>query len=120
MQDDQIAAGLVGLLLVAVEVLAPVAGAVAAALAIRRRGRGARLAMAGCLVMLPGPIVAVLGTTVGLEPLMRAVGTSMAGHVLTALTLPFHLVGFGLILAGALSEPRQQPLPHSPTAVESH
>ncbi|MFE2552992.1 hypothetical protein ACFXGI_31240 [Streptomyces sp. NPDC059355] len=119
LQDDQMAAGLVGLLLVAVEILAPLAGAVAAALAIRRRGRNARLAMVGCLVMLPGPIVSTVGMAVGLEPLMRAVGTYMAGYVLTAMTLPFHLVGFGLILTGALSEPRQQPLPQSPKPVES-
>ncbi|MFE6841154.1 hypothetical protein [Streptomyces sp. NPDC057686] len=122
MQDDRIAAGLVGLLLVTLEILAPLAGAVVAALAIRRRGRNARLAMVGCLVMLPVPIISTLGTAVGLEPLMHSVGTYMAGHVLTAMTLPFHLVGFGLILAGALSGPRQPSLSQSPTAtaVGSH
>ncbi|MFB7981491.1 hypothetical protein [Streptomyces vinaceus] len=106
MHDDQMAAGIVGLLLTTVEILAPLAGAVVAALAIRRRGRNARLAMVGCLVMLPAPIVSTLGLTLALEPLVQSVGTFMAGHVLTAMTLPFHLVGLGLVLAGALSEPR--------------
>ncbi|MEV6735356.1 hypothetical protein [Streptomyces sp. NPDC051364] len=119
MHDDQIAAGLVGLLLIAVEILTPVVGALVAARAIRRRGRNARLAMAGCLVMLPGPIVSTVGMALGLEPLMRAVGIHMAAHVLTAMTLPFHLLGFGLILAGALSDPTQPSapsLPQSPPA----
>lgn len=111
LHDDQMAAGLVGLLLIAVEILVPLVGALAAARAIRRRGRNARLAMAGCLVMLPGPIVSTLGMTLGLEPLMRVVGTHMAAHVLTAMTLPFHLLGFGLILAGALSGPTQPSAP---------
>ncbi|MFD0369641.1 hypothetical protein [Streptomyces sp. NPDC127114] len=112
------AAATVGLLLFAVEVLTPVVGAVVAALAIRRRGRHARLAMAGCLVMLPGPIVSTIGLAVGLAPLMQAVGTYMAAHVLTAMTLPFHLVGFGLILAGAISAPTQPSgsAPQSPPA----
>ncbi|MFE2880630.1 hypothetical protein ACFXG6_34000 [Streptomyces roseus] len=108
------AAGLLGLLLTALEVLAPLAGAVVAALAIRRRGRNARLAMVGCLVMLPAPIVSALGVTVALEPLMQWVGTFMAGRVLTAVTLPFHLVGLGLVLAGALSEPKPTARPHAP------
>ncbi|MEU9181989.1 hypothetical protein AB0C90_35180 [Streptomyces sp. NPDC048550] len=120
MPDDQIAAGLVGLLFIAVEIVTPLVGALVAARAFRRRGRNARLAMTGCLVMLPGPIVSTLGMAVGLEPLMHVVGTYMAPHVLTAMTLPFHLVGFGLILAGALSDPPSAPsLPQPPLAVDA-
>ncbi|MFB6615573.1 hypothetical protein ACFCV9_15360 [Streptomyces sp. NPDC056367] len=114
MHDNQMAAGLVGLLLMAIAVLTPVAGAVMAALAIRRRGRNARLAMVGCLVMLPGPVVSTLGMLVGLGPLMDALGPYMAPHVIAAMALPFHLVGFGLVLAGALSDPKQPSTPSLP------
>ncbi|MQS13672.1 hypothetical protein F7Q99_15675 [Streptomyces kaniharaensis] len=106
--QDQVAAGLVGLLLDSIQVLVPLVGAVVAAVAIRRRGRNARLALAGCLVMLPGPIVSVLVPALGWETIIRVFGPFMANNVLSAIALPFHLVGFGLLLAGALAAPTPQ------------
>ncbi|MBV6698638.1 hypothetical protein KV557_16150 [Kitasatospora aureofaciens] len=108
---DTLVAGLVSLLLTVLEVLAPLVGAVVAATYIRRRGRNARLAFVGCLVMTPGPIITTLVMAFGLEPLIRAVGTLAATSVLSAIPLPFHLVGLGLIVAGALTAPTPQPTP---------
>ncbi|MDH6122485.1 hypothetical protein [Kitasatospora sp. GAS204B] len=103
---DQLAAGLTGLLLFAIKTLAPLVGAVVAALAIRRRGRNARLAFAGCLVMLPEPILSTFGPALWSGSLIRGLGPLMVSNVLTVIVLPFQLVGFGLLLAGALSAPR--------------
>ncbi|WP_371500756.1 hypothetical protein OG871_28925 [Kitasatospora sp. NBC_00374] len=113
---DTATAGLVQLILTAVAVLAPLGGAIVAAVFIRRRGLNARLAMAGCLVMLPGPMVVTVGSVVGLEPLVDAFGPATAYSMLSAVTVPFHLIGLGLVLAGALVAPAAERLP-APEAI---
>ncbi len=102
---DQLSAGLLALLFTSVEILTPLAGAIVAATFIRRRGRNARLALIGCLVMLPGPIVSGLVMALGMDTLIRVFGPLMAQSVLSAIGVPFYLVGFGLVLAGALTAP---------------
>lgn len=121
MHDNPTSAAAVDLILLAVHVLVPLSGAVMSALAIRRRGRNARLALAGCLVMAPTPIVSSLALAFGMGPLMQAVGPSMAAPVLTMVLMPFHLAGFGLLLAGALSGPAQSPTqPSAPLEAADH
>ncbi|MEU6238668.1 hypothetical protein [Kitasatospora sp. NPDC047058] len=102
---DSTSAGLFGLVLNGTEVLMPLAGAIVAATFIRRRGRNARLAMFGCLVMLPGPILLPVGYAVAFDALADTFGPHMVAYVLSALMLPFHLIGTGLVLAGALTGP---------------
>ncbi|MFD0277736.1 hypothetical protein ACFVHB_28015 [Kitasatospora sp. NPDC127111] len=119
---DSASAHLFGLALNGIEILMPLVGAIVAATHLRRRGRNARLAVIGCLVMLPGPIVLPVGLTVGFDALSDAFGPSAAMYVLSAISLPFHLIGFGLLLAGALSEPAAPvpafgPPPSAPWAV---
>ncbi|MFE6745337.1 hypothetical protein ACFVGM_05735 [Kitasatospora purpeofusca] len=97
--------GLVHLFIAAVSVLAPLIGAVVAGTFVRRRGRNARLAMIGCLVTAPGPIVLVLGTGLGLDTVFAGVEPLVALSVVSAIATLFHLVGFVLILVGALTDP---------------
>ncbi|GAA1248154.1 hypothetical protein GCM10009665_43820 [Kitasatospora nipponensis] len=110
MTDIQRAA-LLSLLLSGIATLTPLVGAIVAAVFVRRRGRNARLALAGCLVMLAGPIVSFLGMALGLDALMRAFGPLMAQNVLSVFVAPFQLVGFGLVLAGALTAPARPSTP---------
>ncbi|MFB6891627.1 hypothetical protein ACFCX4_20245 [Kitasatospora sp. NPDC056327] len=101
--------GIVSLASTALSVLTPVVGAVVAGTFLRRRGRNARLAMIGCLVMAPGPLVFTVGVALG--------GTNFFGDdpvlaisIVSVATIPFHLVGLGLILAGALAAPDRAPV----------
>ncbi|MFJ1702866.1 hypothetical protein [Kitasatospora sp. NPDC088346] len=103
---DHDTASLVAMIIAAVTVLTPLAGAVVAAVFIRRRGLNARLATAGCLVMAPGPLMFTLGTAFGLDGFLRDLGPYMAVNALSALSMSFHLVGLGLVVAGALVPPR--------------
>ncbi|MFD7905368.1 hypothetical protein ACFV4F_11385 [Kitasatospora sp. NPDC059722] len=117
--SDQLTAGLIGLGVIAVDVLTPLVGAVVAANHIRKRGRNARLAMAGCLVMALAPVVSTIALTLWLEPLIRATDPVLGANLVPLFTLPFQLVGFGLLLAGALSEPKPRPAqPLPPIQVE--
>ncbi|MET9650799.1 hypothetical protein ABZZ44_11100 [Streptomyces sp. NPDC006460] len=112
---DRTSAALVSLLLTGFAIFTPLIGAIVAAVSIRRRGRNARLALAGCLVMVPAPLVTVLGPLV-LETLVRHFGPYMAFQVISAIALPFHLVGFALVLAGALTGPSAPPTPGTTAA----
>ncbi|MEV0189868.1 hypothetical protein AB0I39_15185 [Kitasatospora purpeofusca] len=110
--------GLVHLFIAAVSVLTPLIGAVVAGTFVRRRGRNARLAMIGCLVTAPGPIVLVLGTGLGLDTVFAGVEPLVALSVVSAVATLFHLVGFVLILVGALSvaappAPHRAPYPYA-------
>ncbi|MFJ8434711.1 hypothetical protein ACIQ9P_25765 [Kitasatospora sp. NPDC094019] len=110
--------GLVHLFITAVSVLTPLVGAVVAGTLLRSRGRNARLAMIGCLVMLPGPLVLMVGTGLGLDTVLPDLEPLMAISVLSGIATLFHLAGFVLILTGALSEPAR-PAPH-PYAAPFH
>ncbi|WP_405361563.1 hypothetical protein OG535_27120 [Kitasatospora sp. NBC_00085] len=109
---DQMSVALVSLLFTGILILVPLAGAVVAALFIRRRGRNARLAMAGCLVTALGPLVLALGMALGSDTLYGKVGLAAAVGVQSAITAVFSLVGLGLVLAGALAAPVPQPAAH--------
>ncbi|MFC5664555.1 hypothetical protein ACFP3U_16370 [Kitasatospora misakiensis] len=99
--------GFINLFITAVSVLVPLIGAVVAGTFIRRRGRNARLAMIGCLVTAPGPLVFVLGSAFGLDTVFSGLEPLMAMTLLSAITVPFHLIGLALIVAGALTAPAQ-------------
>ncbi len=110
--------GLIHLFIAGVSVLTPLIGAVVAGTCIRRRGRNARLAMIGCLVTAPGPIVLVLGAGLGLDSLFAGVEPLVALSVVSAISVLFQLAGLVLILAGALTEPArpaayQAPYPYA-------
>ncbi|MFB8240128.1 hypothetical protein ACFC58_26645 [Kitasatospora purpeofusca] len=110
--------GLVHLFIAAVSVLVPLIGAVVAGTFLRRRGRNARLAMIGCLVTAPGPIVLVLGTGLGLDTVFSGLEPLVAISIVSAIASLFHLAGFVLILAGALTAParpaaHQAPYPYA-------
>ncbi|MEU8512023.1 hypothetical protein AB0C76_10590 [Kitasatospora sp. NPDC048722] len=118
--SDHVTAGLIGLGVIVVDFLTPLVGAVVAANHIRKRGRNARLAMAGCLVMAPAPAISTIALAFWLEPLMRATDPVLAANLVPLFALPFQLVGFGLLLAGALSEPQPRPAqPFPPIEVEA-
>ncbi|KOV29859.1 hypothetical protein ADK60_17165 [Streptomyces sp. XY431] len=103
--------GLIHLFIAAVSVLTPLIGAVVAGTFLRRRGRNARLAMIGCLVTAPGPVVLVLGAGLGLDTVFADLEPLVAMSVLSGIATLFHLTGLVLILAGALSAPaRPAPL----------
>ncbi|GAA1948969.1 hypothetical protein [Kitasatospora viridis] len=108
---DMQSAALLNLALTAITILAPLVGGIVAAMAIRRRGRNARLAMIGCLVMVPGPIVSGVAMALGFGSLGNAIGYGVAANVLSGLAMPFHLVGLALVLAGALAAPAQPAAP---------
>ncbi|MGF1426636.1 hypothetical protein [Kitasatospora sp. LaBMicrA B282] len=112
--NDSFAASLFGLLLLILRVLAPLVGAVVAGTQIRRRGRSARLALAGCLVLAAAPIVSALAEVLGLGVAIRVTGALMASNVLSLVTLPFELTGLGLLLAAALSAPTPLQAPPVP------
>ncbi|SDT81783.1 hypothetical protein SAMN05216371_6819 [Streptomyces sp. TLI_053] len=110
--------GLVHLFIAALSVLVPLAGAVVAGTFLRRRGRNARLAMIGCLVTAPGPVVLVLGTGFGLDTVFAGADPLVALTVVSGIATLFHLAGFVLILAGALGAPAapaalQAPYPYA-------
>ncbi|MFF7588685.1 hypothetical protein ACFZCK_14480 [Kitasatospora purpeofusca] len=110
--------GLIHLFIAAVSVLTPLIGAVVAGTFIRRRGRNARLAMIGCLVTAPGPIILVLGAGLGLDTVFGGVEPLMALSVVSAISVLFQLAGLVLILAGALTAPtppaaHQAPYPYA-------
>ncbi|WP_328958183.1 hypothetical protein [Kitasatospora purpeofusca] len=103
--------GLVHLFIAALSVLVPLIGAVVAGTFVRRQGRNARLAMIGCLVTAPGPIVLVLGAGLGLDTVFAGLEPLVALSVVSAIAVLFQLAGFVLILAGALTVPAR-PAPH--------
>ncbi|MDY0810728.1 hypothetical protein [Kitasatospora purpeofusca] len=95
--------GLVHLFIAAVSVLTPLVGAVVAGTFIRRRGRNARLAMIGCLVTAPGPIILVLASSLGLDTVFAGMEPLVALSLVSAVSVLFQLAGLVLILAGALT-----------------
>lgn len=107
----------VGLIFTVISILVPLAGAVVAATFIRRRGRNARLAMAGCLVAALGPLVMNLVVAVGSDALYRdfGVATTVGAQLMVGAT--FSLTGLGLVLAGALAAPVASMPPVSPLVV---
>ncbi|WP_327674536.1 hypothetical protein [Kitasatospora sp. NBC_00458] len=100
----------ISIILGAVNVLVPLAGAVVAATFLRRRGRNARLAMIGCLVTAVSPILVSVLVGFAMEDIYDEYGIVAAVNAPTLLSLPFHLTGLGLIVAGALVTPRPQQL----------
>ncbi|MEV0534146.1 hypothetical protein [Kitasatospora sp. NPDC050463] len=103
--NDQMSVAVVGLIFAVISIVVPLAGAVVAAVFIRRRGRNARLAMAGCLVAALGPLI--LGLTVGLgsDAIYRDFGIAASVGAQMAISATFSLTGLGLVLAGALAAP---------------
>ncbi|MET9399674.1 hypothetical protein [Kitasatospora sp. NPDC002965] len=102
---DYETARLVSLIVGSANVLVPLAGAVVAGTFLRRRGRNARLAMIGCLVMAVSPIVVSVVLAFATDSLYDELGLAMAINAPVLLSLPFHLAGLGLIVAGALAAP---------------
>ncbi|MEV6522856.1 hypothetical protein AB0M43_12990 [Longispora sp. NPDC051575] len=98
------------LFLLLVAVLTPLAGATLAAVLLPKRGRRARLALAGCLVSLLN-ILVTHGLMLATGPLMKVFGIALAHTVISAVSMPIHIIGFGLLLAGALTGPPQTPAP---------
>ncbi|MFF1906234.1 hypothetical protein [Kitasatospora sp. NPDC058218] len=114
--NDPTSIAAVSLIFTVISIVVPLAGAVVAATFIRRRGRNARLAMAGCLVAALGPLVLSLVVAVASDALYRDFGVAATVGAQLMVGATFSLTGLGLVLAGALAAPVASMPPVSPLA----